>query len=822
MNLRIPILSLILCLTFFSAVAQYGTIKGKVINNDQLPLEKVTISIPKLKLGTITNASGLYQLNAVPAGSWQVQISLIGYQSQKVVLKITADSIAIDDVTLQPSGADLNEVIVTGVSRATLAKENPIPIIGVSTKKLEQSSESNVIDVLTKHVPGLNAVKTGPNISKPFIRGLGYNRVLTLYDDIRQEGQQWGDEHGLEVDAYNIDRAEVVKGPSSLIYGSDALAGVVGLIPAMPTDTDKQLHGKVFSEYQSNNGLIGNGLRLTYSTPHWSYVLRGSYRIAKNYRNAIDGRVYNTGFRETNASGTIKYKSDKGYSSLNLTLYDNLQGIPDGSRDSLTRRFTYQTQEGDNDNITARPIVPDDVLNSYKLSPLHQHIQHYRIYTKNHYRVGEGDFDAHLAFQQNIRREYNHPTMPQQAGMYVRLNTVNYGLSYHVPVLTNTELSVGVNGMYQNNLSKDATDFPIPDYNSFDAGVYGFLKWKYERWTIGGGLRYDMRTLNGKDFYTKLNPATGFDQHVPAGQAQGASLQFPKFNKTFKGFSLSLGSTYKVNDQINIKANIARGYRAPSITEFASNGLDPGAHIIYLGNRNFNPEFSLQEDLGIEAQTGDISATLSVFNNNITDFIYLSQLLDENGNSITDAQGNKTYQYQQSKAQLYGVEATFSLSPSGWKGFSWDNAFTVNYGFNRSSRFKNTGKQGEYLPLIPPLRLLTSLSQEVKLKSALFPSVRFKAEADWNAAQNHFLALNNTETATPGYVLFDVSAGAELRYNKKHTIQLQVQVNNLFDRAYQSNLNRLKYFEYYAQSPNNRTGIYNMGRNISFKAIIPF
>jgi iron complex outermembrane receptor protein len=810
----------LLFLSVLPCFSQTKSVSGTVRDADtREPVSYGTIYVRPLKAGTTTNVKGAFTL-IIPQNipNPVLVISCIGYQTDTVA--VTAGKTSYE-IFLNADKRSLNEVVVTGVSRATLARENPIPIISVSAKKMEQATESNVIDVLVKNVPGLNAVKTGPNISKPFIRGLGYNRVLTLYDGIRQEGQQWGDEHGIEVDAYNIDRAEVVKGPSSLIYGSDAVAGVVGLMPAMPTDTDRRLHGKFFTEYQGNNGLIGNGIRLTYATPHWSYAVRGSYRLAKNYTNGIDGRVYNTGFRETNASVSVKHSSDRGYSSLNFTLYDNLQAIPDGSRDSLTRRFTYQRFEGNADDILNRPLVSNEALNSYQMSPLIQHIQHYRIYTKNHYQLGNGDIDAILAYQQNTRREFTHPTLPKQAGLYVQLNTINYGVNYNVPIFTRTDLSVGVNGMYQNNQSKDATDFPIPNYRLFDAGVYAFAKWKYGRWTIGGGLRYDQRYQHANDFYTITNPANGFSKHATGKNILGANLQFPAFSKTFHGLSLSLGTTYAINNQLNFKANIARGYRAPSITEFASNGLDPGAHIVYLGNRSFGPEFSLQEDMGIEANTADITTSLSVFNNNISNYIYLSQLADASGNPIVDAQGNKTYQYQQAKAQLYGVEASFGLHPEAWKGFTFDNALSLTYGFNRNAAFKGTKLQGEYLPLIPPLHLVSSIGQEFKLSGA-FETLSLKAEADINAAQQRYLALNNTETLTPGYTLFNLTAGTSIRYAGTHKLQLQFQVNNLFDKAYQSNLNRLKYFEYYNASPNGTAGIYNMGRNVCVKAIVPF
>lgn len=815
--------SLIMALIFIVArhSVQAQTISGIVKDAEtKQPLDFCNISVLKSTMGTITDATGKFKITLPQnVATSKLAVSFLGYMSDTIKVSIPKNNY---EILLKPKQGTLNEVVVTGVSKAVRVRENPVAIVSVSTKAIENTIETNVIDVLVKNVAGLNAVKTGPNISKPFIRGLGYNRVLTLYDGIRQEGQQWGDEHGIEVDVYNISKAEVVKGPASIMYGSDAVAGVVSLMPEMPAKNDTKLQGKYITEYQGNNGLIGNGLRLTYSKNNWAYALRGSYRIAKNYTNNIDGRVYNTDFRETNASATIQHYSNKGYTNLNLTLYDNLQGIPDGSRDSLTRKFTKQIYEGNNDDIKNRPIVSDAELNSYQLSPLHQHIQHYRIYSNNHYDIGKGDIDFSLAFQQNIRREYNHPTIPEQAGMYVRLNTINYGFRYNAPTVFNTGISIGVNGMYQNNKSKDATDFPIPDYNLFDIGSYVYAKWKQNKWTISGGFRYDNRYLQGNDFYSKINRTTGFDQQVSPPGTAGAYLQFPAFTKTFNGTSLSIGTTYQLNEHVNVKANVAKGYRAPSITEFASNGLDPGAHIIYLGDRNFVPEFNLQEDIGADIHFTDFSASASLFNNSIEHYIYLSLLTDANGNAILDAQGNKTFQYQQASAQLYGTELMLNIHPAILKGFSFDNSFSVVYGFNKKQAYKNEGTDGEYLPLIPPMKLLSSINQNIKTKSKIFEEINGKIEAEFSAAQNRYLALNNTETATPSYTLLNVSIKTKINFSKSNALQFQFQVNNLFDKAYQSNLSRLKYFEYYTHSTSGHFGMYNMGRNICIKAIVPF
>jgi len=803
-----------------AANAQTASITGKIVS-DGKPLAFAIVGIIRTGFGATTDSSGFYIIKNIPQGNYLLRASSIGFHDFEKQITIKSGENILLNITLTANTSTLNEVVVTGVSRATLIRENPISIISISPKAIQQTNESNIIDVLVKNAPGLTAVKTGPNISKPFIRGLGYNRVLTLYDGIRQEGQQWGDEHGIEVDAYDIDKAEVIKGPASLMYGSDALAGVVSLFPFIPNNNDGKLHGKLTSEYQTNNNLIGNGLRLDYSNEHFLFTVRGSYRIAKNYRNPIDGRVYNTNFDEKNLSALIGYKSNKGFSHFNVTLYDNLQGIPDGSRDSLTRKFTKQIYEGGNDDIKTRPVVSDAELNSYQLSPLHQHIQHYRIYTHNFYQIGNGDIDFLFALQQNIRREYNHPTMPEQAGMYVRLNTLNYGLRYNAPKFANIEISIGINGLLQNNKSLNATEFPIPDYNLYDGGMYAYAKWKYNKWSVSGGIRYDVRQVQWNDFYVKTNAATGFDEHA-ISDISNAVLQFLAYKKTFQGMSASLGLTFQATKQISIKANVGRGYRAPNITEMGSNGLDPGAHIIYLGNRNFNPEFSLQEDIGASVRFKNVSADVSVFNNNIQNYIYFTMLVDANGNPITDAQGNKTYQYQQASAQLYGAELWFSIHPEKWSGYSFDNSIAIVYGFNRKIDYKNKGISGEYLPLIPPLKWLSSISNKFQLNTKYFASLTPKIELEFAATQNRYLGLNNTETTTPAYALFNCGTSAEIKYSKTQTLQLQFQVNNLFNKAYQSNLSRLKYFEYYDQSPNGHLGMYNMGRNICLKIILPF
>ncbi|RAJ75407.1 iron complex outermembrane receptor protein [Chitinophaga dinghuensis] len=797
-----------------------STLKGRV-TADGKPLQFATVAIPALHAGTLTDASGSFSLVVKP-GTHDIVISMMGYQSRSIRHTIKENVHTLGEITLEEDLSKLNEVVVTGVSRNTVVRRNPVPIAVLGRKEMNMQVSSNLVDAIVKGVPGISAVTTGPNISKPFIRGLGYNRVLTLFDGLRQEGQQWGDEHGIEIDQYGVSRAEVVKGPASLTYGSDALAGVINIIPEIPNGPQGKLKGNFLTDYQTNNGLIGSSLGLSLVQNDWKYTLRGSIRTAHNYRNPVDGYVYGTAFREYNLSGLAHVDKKWGYSQFGATLYDNTQEIPDGSRDSLTRKFTRQVKEGDEDDIRDRPIVPESALKTYTINPLHQHIQHYRLYNRSMLHLGGGELTGTIGFQQSIRREYNHPVYPSQPGLYVVLNTLNYDLRYNLPTLGGVETAVGVNGMYQQNKSQDATAFPIPDYQLFDIGGFFFARKSFGKLDVSGGLRYDHRHIRWNDFYVATDPHTGMDYH--AQDTTGASLQFPAFRHNYTGVSGSLGLTYNISERVLLKGNIARGYRAPNITEIGSNGLDPGAHIVYLGNRNFKPEFSLQEDIGFLAYLPDMDISVELFNNNIQNYIYQARLYDENGNPVVIVPGNVTYSYQQSRARLYGAEVSLNLHPRRWSWFNWNNSIAYTEGLNKNKALTDLhGETARYLPFIPPMHIRSDIKLSAAKTWKCFSKAFVRGGVDVFAAQSHFYGVDDTETYTAGYTLVNVGAGTTIVNRKaKPLFELLVQADNLFDKAYQASMNRLKYFEYYSASPNGRLGIYNMGRNVSMKVIVPF
>ncbi|MBO9729025.1 MAG: TonB-dependent receptor [Chitinophaga sp.] len=817
-------LSTLLFLLFITILtyAQQGALKGVVTNKNRKPVQFATIAIKTLHSGATTDQQGAFSIRNIPPGSYDVIISMIGYQSVVQRETIVAGQTTNIRISLEEDLSKLNEVVVTGVSRATAARKNPIPVAVIGKREMNMNVNNNLIDAIVKGIPGVSAVTTGPNISKPFIRGLGYNRVLTLFDGVRQEGQQWGDEHGIEIDQYGVSRAEVVKGPASLTYGSDALAGVINMMPDIPEIAPRKLHGSFLTDYHSNNGMIGTSIGLAYGSNDWKYVFRATAKTAHNYQNKIDGYVYGTAFKEYNLTALARVDKSWGYSQFGATLYDNTQEIPDGSRDSLTRRFTKQVRE--DDDIKDRPMVPDRALRSYSINPLHQHIQHYRMYNRTKWNIGNGDINTMLGVQQSIRREFNHPEMPAQPGLYVVLNTLNYDVRYNLPEMSGVETTVGVNGMYQSNKSRNGTDFPIPDYQLFDIGGFFFAKKSFGKVDVSGGIRYDNRSIRWNDFYVGPDKQNNFEQHVLPPDTAGARLQFPRFKHSYTGISGSVGATWNISERILVKANIARGYRAPNITEIGSNGLDPGAHIVYLGNRSFKPEFSLQEDIGIQAWLPDMDISAELFNNNIDNYIYQAKLYDNNGNPVVIVPGNATYRYQQSAARLYGAEVSVNLHPRVLKWLTMNNSIAYTQGRNQNKELvEKHGDDARYLPFIPPTHIRSELKATAQKTHACFSKSYVRLEADVIADQPHFYGVDNTETFTPGYTLLNVGAGTGILNKKGNTIcEVFLQLDNIWNVAYQANMNRLKYFEYYNSSPNGHLGIYNMGRNFSAKVIVPF
>ena len=629
-----------------------GSLSGKVVDSATgKGIASASVYIADLKLGALADESGIYHFSNLPTGTYLVEAHAIGHATQ--IKNVTVTEKAVQDFQLGLQYTEESPVVITGLSKATQIKRSPVPIVTMNHQALITVQSTNIIDAITK-LPGVSQLTTGPNVSKPFIRGLGYNRILTLYDGVRQEGQQWGDEHGIEVDQYGVDRAEVIKGPASLTYGSDALAGVVNLIPTPPAAEGK-IQGDVLAEFQSNNGLFGGSAMLQGTKNGFEWMGRLSHKEASNYSDPVDGRVYNTAFKENDATISLGLHRAFGYAHLNVSMFDDLQEIPDGSRDSTTRQFTKQITDSD----TYRPVVTSQELHSYAITPLHQHVQLFHAYSTNNFALGAGRLTVNLGFERSVRREYSHPQQPDVPGLYLQLNSYVYDVKYYFPSFNGWDVTTGLNGMYQQNTATNGTEFIIPSFNQFDIGPFAMVKKTIGNLDFAGGLRFDSRSFTNQQMYTISN-GIDYDTPVYGPDTVGAYQAFPYYHKIFTGYSGSLGLTYSFSNKWSAKANIARGYRAPNISEISANGVHPGTGIYQVGNPDFNAEYNVQEDLGLNFSSKIAVINFSVFYNSITNYIFNEKILNEDGADST-REGNDVYQYRQGRAALYGGELSIDI-----------------------------------------------------------------------------------------------------------------------------------------------------------------
>jgi iron complex outermembrane receptor protein len=814
----------------FSIVSKgQGRLSGKVYDAlSHKPLSGAQVSIRDLNLSAKSDSLGNYSIKAISRGAHAVEVSAAGYTTQ--IETIVFKGPVKKDYLLEPAFNQLKEVVVTGVISATEKKHTPYAIATVGQADLLQNSSTNVIDAIAK-VPGVSAMTGGQSISKPVIRGLGYNRVLTVNDGVQQVDQAWFDEFGIEADPDAVNRYEILKGPASLAFGSDAIAGVINLIPEQPLP-EGQVKGTVLFNYQTNNGLINNMLHLAGTKNGISWSARIDNTMAHAYQNPNDGYVLNSQFSNFNVDGTIGLHRKWGYTQVHASYFDMRTGIVDGTRDSTSGQMERQVAyPGLNGGAPTYVLPTRQEQTSYTPFVINQQIQHTKVVWDNSITVGDGRIKGIFSWQKNQRRENNDATIPNTADIYYLSNAATYDVRYISPQVNGFNFSTGANGVYQNSKSL-GTLLLIPDYNFFEIGGFAIASKKLGKLNLSGGIRYDTRTFNGMDHWvdsTNQAPAAPF--------AANAFHEFKGFTTRFSGMSFSFGGTYDLTKNMYVKANLARGWRAPNVAEAAANGVHDGTVVYEIGDPALKPETSLEEDVSFGVNSKDIDLEVNMFNNRVTDFIYARGLktaagADSINNSLNAAglSAAPVYKYTQGQAQLYGGEIAFTIHPANMPRWELNSTLSMVYG-----GLLHTPDSAKYLPFVPPTRITADLKfhipelgkilKNVYLKGGILSAFEQKSVYQQYAIYN---GLNTALTpyeyaaskaATKGYTLFNVGAGGDIYTKGKKVCEIYLICNNLFNTAYIDYMSRFKYYP--VNYTTGRVGVFNMGRNVSFKVLIP-
>ncbi len=779
---------------------------GRVVDaatGEGLPGANVVFS--DLKRGTATGPDGRFSFVDLPRGRFTVQIRYLGYNT--VTQTVDTGSGQPLEARLTTSATEIGQVVVTGVSQATEMRRSPVPTTVVDHTRLNQTAAGNIIDAIA-HTPGLSQVTTGAAISKPVVRGLGFNRVVTLNNGARQEGQQWGDEHGIEIDEFSVDRAEIIKGPGSLLYGSDAMAGVINFVAPDPVDEGRIL-GTATASYQSNNRQQGYSFQNAGNIKGLNWLARGTRKVAGNYRNRYDGRVYNSGFNEWDANGYVGVNKSWGYSHLTFSSFNQRVGLTEGARDEATGRFLKDVPAGP-DDTQAVPVTDAD-LRGYGLAVPQQQINHLRIGTDNNFILGENGARLTLLvnYQQNLRREFGNVFDPSENSLYFQLRTVDYALRYFLPEISGWNLTLGSSGLQQQNRNL-GFEFLIPAYRTSEAGVFGVARKTIGAVDLSGGLRYDVRRTTAEALF--LNA----DEQPTNSTDPDAETKFAGFQSTFGNYSGSVGAAYNLNERITMKANISRGFRAPNIAELGSNGQHEGTIRYEIGQPGLRAETSLQLDAGVSYTTDHVRLSVDAFTNAIDNYIFPRRLLNAGGTGDSlSPDGNGVFRYEQGQARLLGGEVSLDFHPHPLDWLHFENSFSM-------VRARQPGRpEGEkYLPFIPADRLQSELRGNFRRQGKRLTNPYARVQLEHTFAQNRFFSAFDTETATPGYTLINAGLGTDFASAKGRVLaSLFLTANNLFDVGYQSHLSRLKYAD--LNAANGRRGVFNQGRNVSVRLVVP-
>ncbi|MGH7454015.1 MAG: TonB-dependent receptor, partial [bacterium] len=535
------------------------TLTGTVLDEKQSPLANANIAIPALKRGTTTNEAGKFTFEKLPAGVYVIAVSHIGYRSETRVVNLSNGNATLA-LTLRVSPLAMSTVTVTAKPQPTDVLTSPQSVAVLEGAQLNQLRGQTVIQSLEKS-PGVSLFTTGAGIAKPVIRGLASQRVLVVTDGIRQEGQQWGDEHGPEIDAFDIDRIEVVRGPNSVLFGSDALGGVINIIKAeIPSASNgaPQLGGSLLLNGFSNNRQGAGALSLHGASGIWGYRANLSLREANDIRTP-NGKLFNSGANERNGSGMLGVQGDWG---------------------SIAADYSHFGQEIQ---------IHEDPAEDPEATP-YQKIQHDKVHLHANLPFPALRLEANGSWQRNDRKEFEEKQAAAPV-LNLVLNTTTFEVKGHHKPIGSAFGTIGLSVMQQKNKTL-AEEALIPAFSSVDLAGFIYEELRLHEVSLSAGLRYDTRNLD-----------------VKANEDIGVEAQ----TRDYHAVTGTVGAVWRATEPLAFALNVGRGWRAPIAYELFVNGVHEGTVRYDIGDSTLKPEASLNLDLSVRYATARVQGEIALF-----------------------------------------------------------------------------------------------------------------------------------------------------------------------------------------------------------------
>ena len=716
-------------------------------------LATATVLLEKDEISIITDARGDFRFENLCAGTYSLLITHASFDSIRKTVNLTRNYHL--DIDLTPANQVLNEVTVTGtrVTTSGIKKE-------LSGTELEKTQGLSLAGALAR-MNGVTTIQTGSTISKPVIHGLHSNRILTINNGVRQECQQWGNEHAPEIDPFIANKLTIIKGVDELRYGSDAIGGVILVEPKTLRTTpgyNAEFNGVYFSNNRQyvTSAIFEQQLKKLSS---FSYRIQGTFKKGANVKTP-GYRLNNTALQEKNVSLTAGWRREHFSTEIYYSIFNTQIGIFTGSHVGNLSDLQQAI-------AAERPDTTFTGNNTYKIDRPSQDVTHHLLKWKTGFDIGDNKFTVLLAGQSNQRKEFDVVRSASSKGPQMNLSIFTFSeeLNWEHPKKSNLNGVLGLVALQQDNSYSGR--YLIPNYQSHSFGAYAIEKWVKDKWDLQAGIRYD-------------------NKNIQTSRLQAASQTYDAYQFNFPTFASSFNVGYKLLPALKFTSNVSVSTRAPHVNELLTNGIHHGTGSYEAGNINLSSErsFNVSFNGNYVSDNKKFSTEITVYRNDIGNFIYQQPKPDEPMLTIRGAFPKIVYESTDALLKGIDLSATFHIQ----RQFS----FTPRYSMLRA-RNKNID---DWLIGMPSDRITNELSFSLN-DSKTFHSSYFSVEVqnvfrqrrvpgDENGRQDYKLP-------PAGYTLLNADASTSLRVAGM-PVTLSVGGRNLLNTKYREYLNTFRYF----------------------------
>ena len=777
-------LILLLAASFAPTQAQStrGAVTGTVTDTDGAPLPGVQVVDPALQRGTTTGADGRYRLDNLPVGDHTLEFRFVGYQTAVREVTLAAGETITVDVSLRTRVLETDGVTVTGTARARSTLRAPQDVDVMGTSELQSGRSASLGKLLQENVDGVSSISTGSQAGKPVLRGLSGNRVVLLKDGIAQEYYQFGVRHFPTTNASEAERVEVVRGASSILYGSDALGGAINVIskPAPTTGIDElDVGGSASTQYYANNNERAGALDLSVAQGNVGWRVGVERRVAGNFHTP-DAPT----FDETQKGGT--YGDPRYTGEVPFTNFEQWSGY---GQVGMQGEFGTLQLYGDYWANAHNFILPKAGQPAQPPAGLGQNLEHSNVALKGNLVADGFVFKPRLSWQRSLRQSGAPGTTLGDIRVGGGLGGFDYPLDLKTDIYTGRlevahptigalSGTIGAEVQHQDADTRGPAELQ-PSARTWNTGLFLFEDLDLDPVTLSFGGRLDVRTVEAVPNERTTDPDA--------------------LENTYTTLSGAVGASYAFGDGLAIATNLSSGFRAPSVFELYASGVHGGVAAFQVGNPDLEPERSYSADLSLRVRRDRVTAEVTGYVNAIRNYIYL-----ENTGATNEGTGLPVFASGQTDALIPGVEATVETSPLPWLQVGGSTALLDGTGDGLGAQ----GGEGA-LPLLPANTLsgfvrwvpadtgpLSNSRVELNVKRAFQKSAagRFEPFAQFDAGFGPPFGTASTRA----YSVVNVRARTALDLGLGAPLTVSVGVDNLLDETYRDFLDTYKG---YALSP---------------------